>query len=136
MATATPQDRVGLRTVALRGLAATVLAPLANAALLWAVLATDAARPFEPLQYGSVTLFSALGAVGATLVYGWLVRRSATPDETFVRVAAVVLLLSFLPDAALLFVDPAATVPAVVVLMAMHVVVAWVCVGVLTREWR
>lgn len=124
------------RTLARRGLAAVVLAPLANALLLWAVLATDAVQRFDPLQYGPVTLFSALGALGAALVYAWLVRRRADPDRTFVRVAGLVLLLSFVPDVALLFADPAATVPAVVVLVVMHVVVAVISVGVLTGTWR
>jgi hypothetical protein len=50
----------------------------------------------------------------------------------FTRVAVVVLLLSFVPDVLLLQADPAATVPAVIVLMVMHVVVAVVCVASLT----
>lgn len=44
-------------------------------------------------------------------------------------------MVSFLPDLALLQVDSAATVPAVVVLVVTHVVVAAVCVLVLTETF-
>ena len=70
--------------------------------------------------------------MGATVTYWLLVRRASNPDRTFVRVASVVLVVSFVPDVGLLSGDPAATVPGVVVLMAMHVVVAAVSVTVLT----
>jgi len=61
------------------------------------------------------------------------VRRDA--DRPFVRVAAAVLVLSFIPDIALLAVDPTATPLAVVVLMAMHAAVAAASVGLLVY-WR
>ena len=82
-----------------------------------------------------VAFLSALGAGGATVVYWLLGRFGSGVDPTFVRVAAGALLLSFVPDVALLALDPAATPLAVVVLMAMHVVVAAVSVGLLVY-WR
>lgn len=137
MATGTSRaEAPDLGAIAARGVVAAVAAAAANAVVLTAVTATDAVRVFDPLTYPPVVAFSALGAVGAAVVYAVLVRRVADPDRTFLRVAAVVLVASFVPDVALLFVDPAATVPAVVVLMAMHVVVAWVSVATLTGRWR
>lgn len=130
-------SRVDGRDLAKRGAAAVVLSLVANWVVLGAVLAGDLVDPFDPLSVAPVTGLTVLGAVGATLVYRLVARRSATPDRTFTIVAAVVLGLSFLPDLALLRVDPAAAVPAVVVLMAMHVVVAVICVVVLTgRAWE
>lgn len=128
---ATPE----LGTVAVRGVVAAALAAVANAVLVWVVTVTDAVEPFQPLTYPPVVLFSVLGALGAAVVYGVLVRRVADPDRTFLRVAAVVLVVSFLPDVGLLAADPAATVPAVLVLMVMHAVVAAISVATLTRRW-
>lgn len=115
-----------------RGVLAVVLVVVANAVVTLAATAVGVAPGFRPLSLPSVLLLSTLGVVGATVAYWLLVRRAANPDRTFVRLAAVVLVLSFLPDVGLLVGDPAATVPGVVVLMAMHVVAAVVSVAVLT----
>lgn len=73
---------------------------------MWVVTVTDAVEPFQPLTYPPVVLFSVLGALGAAVVYGVLVRRVADPDRTFLRVAAVALVVSFVPDVGLLAADP------------------------------
>jgi hypothetical protein len=124
---------VGVRTLAINGTVAVVGSVLVNAALLAVVLATDLVPPFMALSYPPVVFLSAVGAVGATLVYGVLARRGGNYDRTFRRVAVAVLVLSFIPDIGILVGDPAATLPAVLVLMVMHVTVAAVCIGVLTR---
>ncbi len=126
---------VGRRDIATRGAVAVVGAVLANVLLLAVVLASGAVRPFDPLQYAPVALFTAAGAVAATVVYGFLAARRADPDAAFVRIAVAVLVVSFLPDLGLLYVDPAATPAGVVVLMLMHVVAAVVIVAVLTDRW-
>ena len=119
----------------MRGVLAVVFAVLANVILVLGVDALGIAPDFGALTIPPVAFLSALGAGGAAVVY-WLLRRYAsTADRTFVRVAAGVLLLSFIPDLALLAIDPAATPLAVVVLMAMHAVVAAVSVGLLVY-WR
>lgn len=120
------------RTIAIRGGLAVALSLLANWLLLGAVLAGDLAPPFEHLSLPPVTLFTTLGALGATAVYWGLQRVSERPDRAFVVVAAVALVASFVPDLSLLRDDPAATVPAVAALMAMHVLTAAICVAVLT----
>ena len=136
MSTVTPTVQPTRSVLARRGLTAVVASVAANSLLLALVLASGAVQSFMPLSYPPVLFLSAVGAIGATLVYGLLSRRVENPDRTFLRVAVVALALSFLPDIGLLFGDPQATILGVLVLMAMHVVVAAVCVGTLTRVGR
>jgi hypothetical protein len=118
-----------------RGGLAVVLAVIANLLVVLGIESLGVAPGFRALTLPPVAVLSALGAGGATVVY-WLVRRRATaPDRTFLRIAIAALLLSFVPDLALLAVDPATTPVAVAVLMAMHVVVALVAVWLLVA-WR
>ena len=122
-------------SVPVRGVLAVTLSVLGNVALVFGAGALDIAPEFGALTVPPVAVLSAAGAAGATVVY-WLLSRYVTdPDRTFVRVAVVVLVLSFVPDLALLAVDPAATPLAVVVLMVMHAVVAVASVGLLVY-WR
>jgi hypothetical protein len=124
---------LGGRAVSLpvRGAVAVVLAVAANVAVVFAADALSVAPDFQAISVPPVAFLSAVGAAGATVVYWLLARSTDDRDAAFVRVAAVVLVLSFVPDVALLAVDDAATVAGVLVLMAMHVVVAAVSVGVL-----
>ena len=111
-----------------RGIAAVVLSVVVNAGLVSLAVAAGIAPGFRPLAVAPVAIFSAVGAIGALVVYLALGRFTASPDRLFRAVAVVVLLLSFVPDVALLFVDEAATVAGVVVLMMMHATVAAICV--------
>ena len=122
------------RRVLIRGIAAVVVSAVANAVLLAAVLESGAVQPFSELAYPRVVVLSALGAAAATIVYWFIAQRRANPDRLFVLVALVALVLSFVPDIGLLATRPDATVPGVVVLMAMHVVVAAVCIALLTER--
>jgi hypothetical protein len=126
---------VGAGSLTMRGGLAVVLGCLTNAILVLVLDALGVAPGFRPISVPPVVLFSAIGTAGATITYGVLRRFSDTPDATFLRVAVVVLLLSLLPDLALLDRDPSATVIGVVALMFMHVVVAAVSVGALVY-WR
>jgi low temperature requirement protein LtrA len=120
------------RTIAIRGIVAAIVGAAVNAGLVAATGAAGIAPDFMALTYPPVVFLSVVGALGATVVYALLQRRSRDPDRTFARVAAVVLVLSFVPDVGLLVGDPAATVLGVVVLIVMHVVVASASVAVLT----
>jgi hypothetical protein len=124
------------RPLAVRGALALLAAVLVNAALVWVVSAVDLAPDFRALTYPPVVFLSAVGVVGATIVYALLGRFVDDVDRTFTRVAAVVLALSFVPDFGLLAADPAATVSAVVVLVVMHVVVAVAAVAALVGGVR
>ncbi|WP_237560452.1 DUF6069 family protein [Halolamina rubra] len=128
LSAAEPSNRPSLL---LRGGVAAAAAVLLNAAVVVAVGAAGVAPGFQPLTIPPVAFLSAVGAAGATGVYWLLHGRVDDVDRTFTRVAAAVLVLSFLPDVGLLFADPAATVAGVVVLMLMHVVVAAVSLGAL-----
>ena len=57
---------------------------------------------FKPLEsYPRSALFTLVPALGATVVFAWLVRRQDRPVRKFLIISAVVLLLSFIPDYAL-----------------------------------
>ena len=128
-------DPVDVLDLVTRGAVALVLSVVGTVVVLEAVLAGDLVEPFDATAVPPVVLLTTLGVVGATVVYGVLTRRSSTPDRTFARLAAVVLVLSFVPDLALLELDPEATVSGVVLLVVLHVVVAAVCVMVLTDDY-
>lgn len=123
------------RALLLRGIVATVLAAALNAVLVAAARALDIAPGFEPIAYPPVIFLTVLGVLAATAVFALVTRLRHEPGQTFPRLAAVALVLSFVPDFVLLQVDPAATVLGVVVLMVMHVVAAVVAVGLLV-PWR
>lgn len=119
-------------SVSVRALFAVVLASLVNAGIVFATQTLEIAPDFMALRYPPVVFLTVLGVLGAAAVYSRFDRIVEDRDRAFRRIAIVVLVISFVPDVALLAVDPAATVAGVVVLMAMHVVVAGVAVGVLT----
>jgi hypothetical protein len=93
---------------------------------------------FQPLAGpGPVLFFTAVAAVGAVLVYAAVRRFTEGPDIVFRWVAAVVLVLSIMPDLWLLTDSaeqafPGATPVAVVVLIVLHIVAAVPIVWFLT----
>jgi hypothetical protein len=86
---------------------------------------------FEPFQ-GTVIPYAIGGIVLAAIAYVVVKRVARHPRRAYVRLAILALVLSWVPDAALLFInEPGATVPAVVALMLMHTVAAVTIVGAL-----
>lgn len=130
--TAGVDSTVSRSDLARRGGIAVVLAVAVNAALVLLADAAGIAPTLEPLSTGPVVVFTVLGVVGATLVYGLLARYRAAPDREFAIVAAVVLLLSLIPDVTYAPTLPGATTAGVVVLSVMHVTAAVVAVAALT----
>jgi hypothetical protein len=130
------RERGRRRPLPVRTGVAVVLSVLANGALVVAATGLGVAPGFRPLALPPVAVLSAAGAVGAAAAYWLLSRVVADADRWFRRVAVAALLLSFVPDAALLAADPAATVPGVVALAAMHVVVAALSVWALVYWGR
>jgi hypothetical protein len=120
-------------TLALRGGAAALVAVVVNAVLVAVSGALNIAPDFMALTYPPVAFLSAFGAIGATVVYALVARVREDPDPLFVRIAVAALVLSFVPDIALLVADEAATVAGILVLMLMHVVVAAASVRLLTQ---
>jgi hypothetical protein len=75
---------------------------------------------------------TALGVLGAVIVFALLARFARRPLLMFKRIATVALVLSFVPDILLLVAsEPGATLASVGVLMSMHVVTWAISVGML-----
>ncbi|WP_138007733.1 DUF6069 family protein [Halalkalirubrum salinum] len=119
---------VPIGTLVTRGLGALVIALLINFVLGWIALSQDLIGSTAFFRYPAIAVWTSLGIGGATVVYGLLSQRVATPDRTFVRVAAAVLVLSFIPDIALLFASESVTTSEAIGLMALHVPPAIVAV--------
>lgn len=117
-----------------RGGVALVASIVVNIAVLWTVIALGLTASTEAFDYPSTVFLTTVGVVGATVVYWLLVRRSAAPDETFVRVAIGALMLSFLPDVGL-YVGGEATLGEVVTLMILHLPPAVACILSLTSRF-
>jgi hypothetical protein len=103
-----------------------------------AVSATSATSRFSPLAAGSVISLTVLGVLLAGASCLWLERTSKRPVAAFRAVALKVLGLSFIPDLVVWIARPFPQTRAATVLplMAMHVLVAGVCLVVLPRLGR
>ena len=121
------------KTLTPRGTAVAAVGATANAGLVALADVAGIAPGLQALTYPPVVFLSVVGALGATLVY-LLVQRRATgdPDRVFTRLAAVALVLSFVPNIGLLVGSDAEPVAGVLLLMVMHVVVAAASVALLT----
>lgn len=90
---------------------------------------------FKPLDsYARTALFTLIPAAGATALYAWLTSRKQHPEQTFIKIAAVVLILSVIPD--YLLPVEYKTFLASSVTAFLHVVAAAVTVSVLIIGYR
>ncbi len=131
----TPAERVSLKRLLWAGPLAIVAAVIANWLVRTLALAVlDIPAEFQQLQTPAFLPFTVIGLLGAIITFAIIGRVSRRPVRTFQIVAAVVLVLSFLPDIGLLATGaPGATLPGILVLMLMHVVAAGIVVWVLGR---
>jgi len=121
--------RIALATA----IAVAIAVPVDLAVELLAREALAVSPDFEPFQ-GTVAPYTAGGIVLAGVVFGAIRRFVSDADRVYVRIAAVALVLSWVPDVGLLVIhDPGATVPAVASLMVMHALAAGIAVTVLLR---
>jgi hypothetical protein len=90
---------------------------------------------FSPLHPASVISLTIVGVLLASTTCLWLNRTSDRPRATFRKIAVTALPLSFIPDAAIWLAAPYPQTRAATVLplMAMHVLVATVCLVALPR---
>ncbi len=90
---------------------------------------------FMPLSFGPPVLFSAIGALAATIAFAIVGRFSQRPVALYRTIALVALVISLIPDVLLYLAPtmPGVSLPAVVALMAMHITVWAICVNLLTR---
>lgn len=90
---------------------------------------------FTTLSPGPVVMWSVLGTIGATIAFALARRFAKSPNKTFVLIAVIVLLLSFIPDVLIhgmtsgMFAG--ATWSAVALLMVMHIAAAVILVKTL-----
>lgn len=131
------EPSVTLTWIARSGILAVVLTGLLNGSVrLLAVRVFGVPNVFA-LWWEPVLIASAVGALGATIVYGILTRISSRPNRAFMLVAMGVLVLSFAgPVNAYLSPPPelaAAPWTVYATLIAMHVTAAAIITGLLTR---
>jgi uncharacterized membrane protein len=131
-------DRVVLRRLWWAGPLAIVTSAAANEIVRRLAVAVLAPSPqFVPLTPPAVLFWTVVGIAGATVVFAVVVRYAVRPVRTFVRIALVALVLSWVPDLWLLAARlPGTTVAGVGVLMFMHVVAAAIGGGLLIRLTR
>jgi hypothetical protein len=133
-----PSRVVDWGRVAFVGPAAVVGSGLATMLVYYAC---DTVVRYDPdfLELGSAIgdgIFTAVLAIGAVLVYAALLRFARNPVRAFTIVAAVVLVLSLIPDFTIAASDPGASDAQVAVLVLMHIVAAAVIVPVLATFAR
>ena len=123
------------------GVAASVIANLLARALLFAVLPLP--NEFPPLQVGAIAMLTAVGTLLAAVVYALIIRFTRRPVTIFRWVALAALILSILPNLALVadpiaipFPFPGASSLAFGALIVFHVVAALVSVTALTSLTR
>ena len=122
-----------MRIVLATAIALVIAIPLDLAIEAFARQAFAVSPEFEPFQ-GTVAPYTAGGLVLAGIAYAVVKRFVGNADRVYIRLAIVALVLSWLPDVALLFInEPGATVPAVASLMVIHAVAAAVVVTLLVR---
>jgi hypothetical protein len=119
---------------ALVGLGTIVAAVLANVVVYYIGRATVGYDPqFVILaDVGTTIFFTAIPAIVAVLLYAALLRFARRPVRTFAIVAAVVLVVTTIPDFIYIPDAPGATAGQTATLVTMHAVAAAVIVGLLT----
>ena len=122
-----------MRIVLATALALVIAIPLDLAIEAFARQAFTVPPDFEPFQ-GTVAPYTAGGIILAGATYAVLQRFVRDAARVYGRIAIVALVLSWIPDVALLLInEPGATVPAVASLMVMHAVAAAIVVTSLVR---
>jgi hypothetical protein len=138
MATIQAQTRtqIGRGQWVLVGLAAAVASVIAvlmvqaAAIAIWPHIAL-----FKPLDsFARTALFTLIPAVAATALFAWLANRQPHPERAFIKIAAVVLILSIIPDYLLPVEHKTFLASSITALL--HVVAAAVTVTILVAGYR
>ncbi|MFO7925582.1 MAG: DUF6069 family protein [Halobacteriota archaeon] len=125
-------DTVSRTVLVRRGVVALALSLVVNWLVTFGAISAAVAPELNALQYGPVTFFTTAGVVGATITYGLLAWGSSNPDRLFAIVAAVVLVVSLIPDFTVIPNQPGGSLVGGGILGVMHVTTAVICVVVLT----
>jgi Family of unknown function (DUF6069) len=102
-------------------------------------LVVDPAMPLHALSVGPVAMLTAIGAIGATIVYAILRALLVHPNKPFIWISAAVLVLSFIPDYLIIGqttgMFAGGSWPNAAALMFMHIVAAIIIVWSLVWLW-
>ena len=134
--TSTPGRQVSASSALTAGFAGGVLAAFLNVAISAVARGPlDASDDFAPLTPGPIVLWTILGAVIGAVGWRLIVNNRAHSRALLAKLVPTVLVLSFIPDVALLLSDSMAgqTTAGVIALMVMHVVTAAVVVTAYRR---
>jgi hypothetical protein len=113
----------------------------ANLIVLFALrpFVINPAMPLHSLAIGPVGVLTAMGVVGATVVYALMRSLMTRPNKPFIWISIIVLIASFVPDFLIIgnTTGPfaGATISSALVLMLMHVVAAVIVIWALTTKW-
>jgi hypothetical protein len=120
---------------ALVGLATVVAAVLANVIVyfLGSLIVTYDPQFVILANPSGAIIFTVVPAIVAVLLYALLLRFTAHPARIFTIIAAVILVVSWIPDLTYIPTVPGSSAEQTVVLMVMHLVAATVIVWMLTR---
>jgi Family of unknown function (DUF6069) len=126
----------GWRRLLVVGAGLVLVATVANVLVAMALrngLGVPAA--FQALSTPAVASGTIVGMIGATFVFAWVARARSDPRRTFILIATVGLIVSWLPDLAIwaTAVFPGTTTTGILSLMTLHVVAAGFAVGILLR---
>ena len=128
----TPARQTSTAGTALKtGAVAGVLAAIVNVAVSAIARGPfDASDTFVPLTPGPIVMWTIVGAVIGALGWRLIVTQKANSRALLAKLVPTVLVLSFLPDLALLATDtmPGQTTSGVLALMVMHVLTAVIAV--------
>lgn len=120
--------KTGIKTALFSITAVLIVQALALAA--WPEIAL-----FKPLDsYPRSALFTLVPAVGATIVFAWMVKHVSNPVKKFVTLSVILLLLSFIPDYALPLENK--TLLASSVAAFMHLMAGGVTVSTIVASYR
>lgn len=120
-----PRERRGVLQA---GAIALVLSVAVNVALATVARMAEIGEGLMAMTYPSVLLLTAVAVVGAVAVYLALRWVTSSPDRIFLAVAAVVLVVSVVPDFTYVPAQPGGSVTAGAVLALMHVATAAIVV--------
>jgi len=128
------QKEVDSSRIWLAGAVTIVLSIIGNLSLLWVANSVlTIPSEFDPLGPLRISIFTTVFVIGAIVVYAIVAAKAEHPIHTYQRIGWIFLIVSFIPDIAMLFVDfmPGANLTAVIVLMLTHVVAGLICIYVL-----
>jgi Family of unknown function (DUF6069) len=138
-ASALTPERVSLTRLLWVGPLTIIAAVVANVAFVTVTNPLFGVPPdFPALTREAVAAFTAVGVLLAVVVFALVARFARRPISLYRRIAIVALMLSFIPDLALLLIPGPIPVRVreVVLLMATHVVAAAVTIGLLSSLTR